>query len=64
MKPIHLGIEALRVLGSLGSENLHRVLDMLFLLCSNRGKVLPRLPGAAFPTRVYLATANDSSKIS
>src|ERR1700677_3956298 len=40
MKPIHLVIETLCVPGSLGFENLHRVLDVPFLLCSNRGKGL------------------------
>src|SRR5580658_1651259 len=40
MKPIHLVIESLWVPGSLSLENLHRVLDVPFLLCSNSGKSL------------------------
>src|ERR1035438_5904130 len=40
MKPIHLVIEALWIPGSFGSENLHRVLDVAFLLCSDRGEGL------------------------
>src|ERR1700683_432711 len=38
MKPIYLLIEALWVLGSLGSENIHRMLDVSFLLCCDCGK--------------------------
>src|ERR1019366_1412766 len=49
MKPVHLIVESLRIPGSLGSENLHRMLDVPFLLCGNRSKGLAETSRSSLP---------------
>jgi hypothetical protein len=51
MQPVHLVVEALRVQGSLRSENRHGVIDVPFFLGCDGGKGLAQTPGATFPTR-------------
>src|SRR5580698_2187576 len=49
MEPVHFIVESLWIPGSLGSENLHRVLDVPFLLCGNRSKGLAETSRGGLP---------------
>ena len=49
MQPVHLVVEALRVQGSLRSENRHGVIDVLFFLCCDGGKGPAQTPRRHLP---------------